>query len=79
MSVQAFSFLMQFQSPVVLFSLIISNSKCCDFSGKALAYTFDDLYGGLMLSHKYYLPSKDYPGTLASCLSKSRTCLFKSL
>jgi len=30
-------------------------------SGKALAYTFDDLYGGLMLSHKYSLPSKDYP------------------
>ena len=53
---------------VTLYSLVISDLYRCDFSGKALAYSFDDLYGGLMISHKYSLPSKDYPGTSASFL-----------
>ena len=32
------------------------------YSGKAFAYNFDDLYGGLTRSHNYSLPLKDYPG-----------------
>ena len=30
--------------------------------GKAIAYAFDDVTGGLVVSHKYILPKKDYPG-----------------
>ena len=32
------------------------------FSGQAAAYTFDELTGGLIISHQYVLPKKDYPG-----------------
>ena len=38
-------------------------------SGQAAAYTFDELTGGLVLSHQYVLPKKDYPGNI---LKKSR-------
>lgn len=30
-------------------------------NGQATAYTFDDITGGLIVSHKYVLPKKDYP------------------
>ena len=32
------------------------------FSGESLVYGFDDLTGGLQLSHRLVLSSKDYPG-----------------
>ena len=31
-------------------------------SGQGAAYGFDEITGGLTLSHKYTLPVKDYPG-----------------
>ena len=34
------------------------------FSGESLVYGFDDLTGGLQLSHRLVLSSKDYPGIL---------------
>ena len=51
------------------------------YSGKAYAFTFDDLYGGLMLSHKYSLPVKDYPGTslrlkMGRCKSEQLASLY---
>ena len=45
--------------------MVIPLAKKLDFwfSGKAVAYAFDDVTGGLVVSHKYVLPKKDYPGT----------------
>ena len=41
------------------------------FSGQAAAYTFDELTGGLVLSHQYVLPKKDYPGNILKKLRKT--------